>query len=365
MQNEERINGLENQVRTLKRIVYGFGCLLVAGVVVSATSMQTVPDVIQANSFEITNDEGKVFSRFGVIEHGGSLDIFDNDGKRVVAIGAGGLDIIGSTVAGFGQHRSQRINGKDEMIFRSTKGIRIMINHDEGDSDKKMEVFRDGNNTWTYQVFNVRGWKLLVEQSHLGDTKLIKDIRSTLEQRLAHIENVIPKQQVAFLKTIPIWVSDEPTYPLRPGENGAIPFHRSEEWLRDHGLNPHMAPGVHFINPHPIMYEHKMFESAPETMLHELAHAYHNLKLGLDQTDIRRAYDGAMARGLYQDVPSRSDPGKLVKAFAATNHEEYFAEITEAYFGQNDWFPYNRQELFEYDPKGYKVVERVWGITSD
>jgi hypothetical protein len=245
------------------------------------------------------------------------------------------------------------------------KKIRIMINHDEGDSDKKMEVFRDGNNAWTYQVFNVRGWKLLVEQSHLGDTKLIKDIRSTLEQRLAHIENVIPKQQVAFLKTIPIWVSDEPTYPLRPGENGAIPFHRSEEWLRNHGLNPHMAPGVHFINPHPIMYEHRIFESAPETMLHELAHAYHNLKLGLDQTEIRRAYDKAMAKGLYQDVPSRSDPGKLVKAYAATDHEEYFAEITEAYFGQNDWFPRNRQELFEYDPKGYKVVERVWGITSN
>ena len=40
MQNEERINGLETQVRTLKRIVYGFGCLLVAGVVVSATSVQ-------------------------------------------------------------------------------------------------------------------------------------------------------------------------------------------------------------------------------------------------------------------------------------------------------------------------------------
>ena len=36
MQNE--ITELRNQVRTLKRIVYGFGCLLVAGVVVSATS---------------------------------------------------------------------------------------------------------------------------------------------------------------------------------------------------------------------------------------------------------------------------------------------------------------------------------------
>jgi hypothetical protein len=57
MQNEERINGLETQVRTLKRIVYGFGCLLVAGVVVSATNMQpsppsSYPNVIKAYSIE-------------------------------------------------------------------------------------------------------------------------------------------------------------------------------------------------------------------------------------------------------------------------------------------------------------------------
>ena len=51
MQNE--ITELRNQVRTLKRIVYGFGCLLVAGIVVGATSLQTVPDVIQAKKFEV------------------------------------------------------------------------------------------------------------------------------------------------------------------------------------------------------------------------------------------------------------------------------------------------------------------------
>ncbi len=59
MQNEERINGLETQVRTLKRIVYGFGCLLVAGIVVGATSLQTVPDVIKAKKFEVLSDDGK------------------------------------------------------------------------------------------------------------------------------------------------------------------------------------------------------------------------------------------------------------------------------------------------------------------
>ena len=57
MQNE--ITELRNQVRKLKRIVYGFGCLLVAGVVVSATSLQTVPDVIRAKKFEVISNDGK------------------------------------------------------------------------------------------------------------------------------------------------------------------------------------------------------------------------------------------------------------------------------------------------------------------
>ena len=68
MQNEERINGLETQVRTLKRIVYGFGCLLVAGIVVGATSLQTVPDVIQAKSFEAVNDVGNVLAVTGKLQ---------------------------------------------------------------------------------------------------------------------------------------------------------------------------------------------------------------------------------------------------------------------------------------------------------
>ena len=64
MQNEERINGLETQVRTLKRIVYGFGCLLVAGIVVGATTLQTVPDVIRAKVFQVVNDDGVVVASF-------------------------------------------------------------------------------------------------------------------------------------------------------------------------------------------------------------------------------------------------------------------------------------------------------------
>jgi len=98
MQNEERINGLETQVRTLKRIVYGFGCLLVAGIVVGATSLQTVPDLIQAKSFRVVNDEGKASVLISADEDGGMVGIFNKNGKPVVSMyakadGCGGLNL--------------------------------------------------------------------------------------------------------------------------------------------------------------------------------------------------------------------------------------------------------------------------------
>ena len=86
MQNEERINVLETQVRTLKRIVYGFGCLLVAGVIVSATSLQTVPDVIQAKKFEVVNDDGKPVVNLYAYDDGGVLSIQNKEGKSVAAL---------------------------------------------------------------------------------------------------------------------------------------------------------------------------------------------------------------------------------------------------------------------------------------
>jgi len=81
-------------VRTLKRIVDGFGCLLVAGVVV-ATSVQIVPEVIQAKSFEVVNGDGKVVASFYAYMGGGKLSFSNKDGEVVA-----GLDLdedIGET----------------------------------------------------------------------------------------------------------------------------------------------------------------------------------------------------------------------------------------------------------------------------
>jgi hypothetical protein len=109
MQNEKRINGLETQVRTLKRIVYGFGCLLVAGIVIGATSLQTVPDVIQAKKFEVVNDEGKVVASFYANMGGGMLSFSNKDGEVVAGLGSD--EVNGGGVLGINNKDGKRVAG--------------------------------------------------------------------------------------------------------------------------------------------------------------------------------------------------------------------------------------------------------------
>ena len=221
-------------------------------------------------------------------------------------------------------------------------------------------VCRDHDRVWTYSEYCVAGWRVLIEQSITKEEKVVQDLINTLQARLTYLTSVVPQQRHAMLQRIPIWVSNEPNYPMRPGEQGVIPFHRSPEWLRSHQMNPEMAPGVHIINPKAVLYTHRIFDWAPETMLHELAHAYHNLELGLDEPTLQNAYSEAMRTKRYHRIPSRSNPKILTKAYAATNHEEYFAELTEAYFGKNDWYPHNREQLKQHDPIGFDAIEKLW-----
>jgi dipeptidyl-peptidase-4 len=40
---------------------------------------------------------------------------------------------------------------------------------------------------------------------------------------------------------------------------------------------------------------------------------------------------------------------------------EYFAESTEAYFGRNDFFPFDRRELTRHDPEVEALLGKLWG----
>ena len=60
MTTDTRIESLETQVRTLKRMLFGVFGLVVVGGLLAATGLKSVPDVIQAKKFEVLNENGKV-----------------------------------------------------------------------------------------------------------------------------------------------------------------------------------------------------------------------------------------------------------------------------------------------------------------
>jgi hypothetical protein len=97
-------------------------------------------------------------------------------------------------------------------------------------------------------------------------------------------------------------------------------------------------------------------------LLHELAHAFHDQVLGFEEPRIKAAWERAKGSGLYDDVLHIS--GERRKHYALENQKEFFAEMTEAYFGTNDFYPFVRAELKECDPETFKLLEEVWTATS-
>jgi hypothetical protein len=94
-------------------------------------------------------------------------------------------------------------------------------------------------------------------------------------------------------------------------------------------------------------------------VLHELAHAYHYLVFKDNHAGITAAFKKAKQNWLHQDVCHLD--GSKRAAYAANDEGEYFAELTEAYFGLNDFFPFTRAKLEAHDLDGYQLLVKIWG----
>ena len=97
----------------------------------------------------------------------------------------------------------------------------------------------------------------------------------------------------------------------------------------------------------------------PYMVLRELSHGYHEIMFGFEDPYIKACYKKAVLSRDYEKVAHNL--GGTRKHYALTNQQEYFAEATEAYFGRNDFQPFTHDELKEFDPVGFALLEKVWG----
>jgi hypothetical protein len=67
-----------------------------------------------------------------------------------------------------------------------------------------------------------------------------------------------------------------------------------------------------------------------------------------NESPVTDAYFSARGAGLHDH------------SYASWNHAEYFAVLSQAWFGFGYFSPYTRDELLEYDPVGAAAVEDAW-----
>ena len=114
MSTDTRIESLETQVRTLRRMLFGVFGLVVVGGLLAATSLQSVPDVIRAKQFEVLSDDGnavvvlssQLLDREMNAEDSmyyGSVSALNSNGGTLVTLGSNNCNGTGQ-VATFNGH---------------------------------------------------------------------------------------------------------------------------------------------------------------------------------------------------------------------------------------------------------------------
>lgn len=202
----------------------------------------------------------------------------------------------------------------------------------------------------THTVRSMRGWtvyvndRLLNEEPDLGERAL-----ELLSVKLFDINFVIPARALKKLHAVKIWLDKETT--LFPG----CVYHPSPEWLREHGCDPQKANSVHIANASNFL---SWSLDQPAMILHEMAHAYHHQVLGYDFPEIKAAYRRALDSRTYESVLYCR--GDMKRAYALNNDQEYFAELTEAFFSVNDYYPFVRAEVKQHDPEMFQILQKVW-----
>lgn len=201
---------------------------------------------------------------------------------------------------------------------------------------------------------NIEGWMVHIEPSMLESAPGSEDARSLamLEAHLRILTAMVPADRVEKLRKLEIWVErDHPTLK-------SMQYHPGEQWLRDNGHDPRLAKKYHVPVARELISSSQLAKH-PMVVLHELAHAYHDQVLSFDEPRIIAAYEKAKASGTYEKVMLYN--GKTVSHYALTNHKEYFAEGTEAFFNRNDFYPFVRAELEQHDPTLHALLLEIWG----
>lgn len=203
-----------------------------------------------------------------------------------------------------------------------------------------------------YTTQTIEGFTVYISQAAIDHPESTTPALDLLRRQLKQTINQTPESAHETLRQTPIWIEHN-----NPGFPCAC-YHPSADWLADNGYNTDKERSVEIANT--TNFVNWVNTGQPSMILHELAHAYQHTTLGYNNPIVTKAYQRAKDSGTYDMVDHIS--GNPRTHYAMNNDMEYFAELTEAYFGFNDFFPFSRDQLKAHDPDGYLMIQEAWGL---
>jgi hypothetical protein len=254
------------------------------------------------------------------------------------------VSLIGATIAAQGQTDGQP----------ATHPVTELLRPSDSPETRPAPTY---DPTDAYELQNIEGWNVRVNK-HLSIEKpeLAAKTLKLLDMHLYQITRVVPAPAVAKLQKVTIWVE------LHDRLVPCMCYHPDLGWVMENGLNPAKVKCVELGNPKNFL---TWTVHQPWMVLHELSHAYHDQYLpeGYNNPEIAKTYQNAKDHDLYKCILRNS--GRSETAYAMNNAMEYYAETSEAFFGVNDFFPFNRAELKLHDPQGYEMMVKEWGVERE
>jgi len=217
------------------------------------------------------------------------------------------------------------------------------------DASTKLKADSETPNSEARVTRTIEGWTISIDpQLTRGDGEEALEMLANHLQRIAIL---IPQPALEKMRDIVIWIDQD-----HPRLNG-MQYHPSKQWLVANDHNPELAKKVHICRADQLLSREQLLKH-PAVILHELAHGYHDQFLSFDNEKIIDAFEAAKESGTYENVLLYT--GQIVSHYGLNNHKEYFAEGVEAYFYRNDFYPFVRAELHEFDPQLESVIEELF-----
>jgi hypothetical protein len=205
-----------------------------------------------------------------------------------------------------------------------------------------------------YTNRNVEGWNVRIDDRLLNGEGVDLGERALklLDAKLVAITIVVPEKALAKLRAVTIELD------LDYGGLSPMQYHNDAGWLKDNGYSENLAKCFHipiaedFLSP----FENQRM---PWVVLHELSHGYHDQVLGYDEPRVKAAWEKFRDSGKYTSV--LTSPGYMRPHYGLNNQMEFFAEMTESYFGSNDFYPFVAGELKQAEPEIFALMAEIWG----